>query len=217
MKILYAEDDVSLNKTITSFLQLREYSVRSVYDGDAVLDSIENDSFDLYILDINIPKINGLELVKLIRQKSQIVPIIIVTASLEIQNLMEAYDNGCNEYIKKPFHVKELEVRMNRLLKIDTYTVKLSNDLTFNTKTFDLIYKDEYIKLRKKLKRLLCILVLNIGKTVTNQMIEEFVWEGEIKDSYPIRQLLKDLRQDLPYDIVKTKVGIGYSIEQKID
>jgi DNA-binding response OmpR family regulator len=215
VKILYAEDDVDLNKVITSFLQLREYEVTSVYDGDSVLDKIENENFDLYILDINIPKINGLELIKFIRQKDKNIPVIIVTASLEIQNLMEAYDNGCNEYIKKPFHVKELEVRMNNLLNIDSYTVKLAEDLTFNTQTYDLMYQDNYIKLRKKVKRLLCILALNINKTVTNDMIEEFVWEGDIKESYPIRQLLKDLRKELPYELIKTEIGIGYKLETK--
>jgi DNA-binding response OmpR family regulator len=214
IKILYAEDDKKLSEIVTAFLLSKGYSVESVYDGDSVLDRVENSTeYSLYILDINMPKINGIDLVKLIRQKDYSTPIIMLTASSEIDNFIEAFDSGCSEYIKKPFHVKELDIRINKLLGIEQDIISIASDLTFDLKTLDLKYKDEDIKLRKKLKRLLAILASNIGKTVTTEVIEEYVWEGEIKENYPIRQLLKDLRKALPYDIIKTEIGVGYRID----
>jgi DNA-binding response OmpR family regulator len=214
-KILYAEDDTQLSEIVSKFLISKGYNVEAVYDGDTAFDKIEKNKYDLFIFDINMPNLSGIDLVKLLRQKDYSTPIIMVTASTEIDYFVEAFDNGCSEYIKKPFHIKELDIRINKLLDINSSDIEITEGLIFNTKTFDLTYNNEYIQLRKKLKRLLAILVLNIGKTVTTDMVEEFVWEGEIKETYPIRQLLKDLRKALPVDIIKTEVGIGYKIEKQ--
>jgi DNA-binding response OmpR family regulator len=214
IKILYAEDDKKLSEIVTSFLVSKGYIVEPVYDGDSVLEKVEsNDGYSLYLLDINMPKINGIDLVKLIRQKDNLIPIIMLTASSEIENFIEAFDNGCSEYIKKPFHIKELDIRINKLLGIEEQIITIADGLEFDTKSFDLRYNNQDIKLRKKLKRLLALLVTNMGKTVTSEMIEEYVWEGEIKENYPIRQLLKDLRKSLPHeDMIKTEIGVGYRI-----
>ncbi|NQY54116.1 MAG: response regulator, partial [Campylobacteraceae bacterium] len=110
MKVLLVEDDTQLNTTIASYLETIPFEVTSAEDGEEAIDIIDDNIFDLYLIDINIPTISGLDLLKYIRQTDIHVPIIIITASLEINNLTEAYDKGCNEYLKKPFHLKELEV-----------------------------------------------------------------------------------------------------------
>ncbi|MCJ8325926.1 MAG: response regulator transcription factor [Campylobacterales bacterium] len=214
MKVLLVEDDTQLNTTIASYLETIPFEVTSAEDGEEAIDIIDDNIFDLYLIDINIPTISGLDLLKYIRQTDIHVPIIIITASLEINNLTEAYDKGCNEYLKKPFHLKELEVRINRLINTKQSTIKFSNNFYYceNKKSF--YFENKIIEIRKKEKRFLNVLINNIGKIVETQRIIEYVWENEIKEQYPIRQLVNGLRKKLPLDIIKTQIGVGYKIEK---
>ncbi|NQY94384.1 MAG: response regulator transcription factor [Campylobacteraceae bacterium] len=213
MKVLLVEDDTQLNTTISSYLETIPFEVLSVEDGEDAIDIIDKNIIDLYLIDINIPSISGLDLLKYIRQTNIHVPIIIITASLEINNLTDAFDNGCNEYLKKPFHLKELEVRINKLINVNLSSIQFSDNFYYcqNKKSF--IVDDVIIELRKKEDRFLGILMDNIGKTVDTQRIIDYVWENEIKDKYPIRQLLNGIRKKLPVDIIKTQIGVGYKIE----
>ncbi len=93
-----------------------DMKVVSLFDGDKAISQIDMIRYDLYIIDINIPNVNGLEIVKYIRQKDLSTPIIMITASLELDNFKIAFKNGCNEYIKKPFYLEELDIRINNLL-----------------------------------------------------------------------------------------------------
>ncbi|MCW8821060.1 MAG: response regulator, partial [Sulfurovum sp.] len=106
MKVLIIEDNVQLNIAITEFCKIKTFDTVSVKDGLNAIEQIDSEHFDLYIIDINIPDINGLDLLKHIRKTDLDTPIIIITASLEIQNFATAFENGCSEYIKKPFHLK---------------------------------------------------------------------------------------------------------------
>ncbi|MDX4012910.1 response regulator, partial [Aliarcobacter skirrowii] len=115
MKILIIEDDIQLNTTITNFLKYKGYEVDSLEDGKEALDYIDKNFYDLYILDINIPKVSGLEILKYIRTKDIKSAIIIITASLELDNIKTAYKNGCDEYIKKPFYLEELEIKIDKI------------------------------------------------------------------------------------------------------
>jgi DNA-binding response OmpR family regulator len=127
MKVLLVEDDIQLNTTISNFLQSVNYKVVSVLDGEVAIDTIDKEDFNLFIIDINIPAINGLEIVKYVRQKDLSALIVIITASIELNNLKSAFKYGCSEYIKKPFFLEELEIRINNLLsKNDENIVNIS-------------------------------------------------------------------------------------------
>ena len=217
MNILIVEDDIQLNYAITEFFKYKDFNkVISVFDGLQAIDKININSFTLYIIDINIPEINGLELVKYIRKIDLIVPIIIITASLEIGNLSNAFDNGCSEYIKKPFHLKELDIRINNLLSTPvTNIIKINNKLVYDINIEELRYKNTILQLRYKEKRLCTILLKNINTIVSSAVIYDYVWEGEIQENYPLRQLLLELRKKLPYNIIQTKIKKGYMISQK--
>ncbi|MBF0265644.1 MAG: diguanylate cyclase [Gammaproteobacteria bacterium] len=114
MKILLIEDDVVLNETIDNYLSMKGNELTTFDDGANAIEVIDKSSFDLYIIDINIPNINGLELVKLIRLNDPDAPIIIITASMELGHFKSAYHLGCDDYLKKPFHLEELEIRINK-------------------------------------------------------------------------------------------------------
>lgn len=214
MKVLIIEDDVQLNIAISEFFKIKAFDTVSVKDGLQAIDHIDNEDFDLYLIDINIPNISGIDLLKHIRKKDLDTPVIIITASLEIQNFSMAFENGCSEYIKKPFHLKELDIRINNLLtlsKPEIINIRDEFHYDFNTEAF--YYQDKPIHLRYKEKRFCAIMIKNINSIVPNEVIHDYVWEGEIKETYPLRQLLGELRKKLPFDIIQTKIREGYIIE----
>ena len=219
MKILIIEDDIQLNSTITNFLRYKGCQTTSVEDGEEALEYIDKNFYDLYIIDINIPKVSGLEVLKYIRQKDLITPVIIITASLELENLKTAYKNGCNEYIKKPFYLEELEIKIDKIC-VGNYKneiINISDNISYDTSLEELIINGEIKRLRKKEKRLLTILLQNINKTVPTQTLENYIWENEIKETYPLRQLVNDLRKyfDNGEKFIFSEIGVGYRFEAK--
>ena len=214
MRVLIIEDDVQLNIAISEFCKIKSFDTVSIKDGLDAIDQIDSGHFDLYIIDINIPRINGLDLLKHIRKTDLDTPIIIITASLEIQNFAAAFENGCSEYIKKPFHLKELDIRINNLLALNKPAmITLNDELTYDLSREEFYYQNRAIKLRYKEKRFCAILMKHINTVVPNELIYDYVWEGEIKETYPLRQLLVELRKKLPFDIIQTKIREGYIIE----
>ncbi len=214
MKVLLIEDDVQLNIAISEFFRIKAFDTVSVKDGLDAIEHIDNGYFDLFIIDINIPRISGLDLLKHIRKTDLNTPIIIITASLEIQNFSMAFENGCSEYIKKPFHLKELDIRINNLLALNKpEIITLNDELTYDLEKEAFYYQNKPIKFRYKEKRFCALLMKHINTVVPNALIYDYVWEGEIKETYPLRQLLVELRKKLPFDIIKTKIREGYIIE----
>lgn len=216
-KVLIIEDDVQLNIVLCEFFKISGYEVISVYDGIKAIDVIDTlriDNINLYVIDINLPSYSGIDVLKYIRESNTTIPVIVITASLEIENFTNAFEAGCSEYIKKPFHIKELEVRVNNLLQNNTNKIVFSKDFYYYYEDQNFYYKEEKIYLRKKEKKLISILIQNINKLVPLEIIYEYVWDYETKESYPIRQLLADLRKKLPIDIIKTVIKQGYIIER---
>ena len=211
LKVLLVEDDLQLAKIVKKILASKGFDVVLEQDGLGALEKIKNGSYDLYLIDINIPKINGLELVKYIRNLYENGFIVMMTANVDEYCFEKAYEYGCDDYVKKPFHIKELEVRINHLLNkensiaFDEYEFKFDENELFKNK--------KRINLRKKEKLLLNILLKNKNRTVPNQKIIDYVWEGEQKENYPLRQLMNEIRKKFDKNYIKTVVGIGYRFE----
>jgi len=209
-KVLLVEDDIQLAKVIKRILSSKGFLVDIEEDGKGALDIIKEKEYDLYLIDINIPNVNGLELVKVIKSLYFDSVVIMITANVDEYNFQKAYEYGCDDYVKKPFHATELEVRINRLLKqdnikFDEYEFKFDED--------ELFRNGERIPLRKKEKRLLHILLKNVNSTVKSQKIIDYVWEGEKKENYPLRQLINEVRRKFDKPYIKTVIGIGYRFE----
>ncbi len=215
MRVLIIEDDNQLNLALDDFFKFKTFDTVCVHDGLSAIDQIDSEFFDLYIIDINIPDINGLDILKYIRKIDLYTPIIIITASLEIENFSNAFENGCSEYIKKPFHLKELDIRINNLLSLNNNEeiIKFNDDFYYDISVEKCFYKNEPIPLRYKEKRFCALMVKHVDTVVSNEMIHHYVWEGEVKESYPLRQLLVELRKKLPLNFIQTKFREGYMIE----
>jgi len=218
MNILLIEDDIQLNVTIETFLKFKNHTVTPLLDGEVALEHIDMIQYDMYIIDINLPNINGLDIVSYIRNKDLNSPIIMITASLEIDNLKVAFKNGCNEYIKKPFHLEELDVRINNLQNQPKRNIiVIAPNITYDLEYEELKVDDVIVPQRKKEKRLLSILIQHINHTVNYNSIENYVWENEIKESYPLRQLVSELKKHFgKYEyLIETQRGSGYKIVEE--
>ena len=217
MKILLVEDDLQLNNIIKKSL-VKKYTVTSVFDGESAIELIDNNIYDLFIVDINIPNVSGLDLTKYIRQKDLNTNIIIITASTELQDFEDAFKNGCNEFIKKPFYLEELNIRINNLIKEEFIEeLCISSNIKYLIEKKELFINDVNIKLRKKEKRLLELLLKNTNFVVPIEEIQNYVWENEIKNYYPLRQLINELRKkfNTGETFIFSEKGIGYKFEIK--
>jgi len=210
MKILLVEGDKKLNNTISEYLIYKDFKVISSYNGDSLFEQNQFNSFDLCIISDNLPKLCGLDLLKYIKEISPTTPVIVISSKDSISELERAFFYGCDDFIKKPFHLKELELRIYKLLNM-SHLINIQDDLIFNLKTSNLYHKNNLITLRKKEKFLLNILVSNRGKIVPKEKIIEYVW-NDTNEGSPVRQLVSNLREKLPMDIIKTEVGSGYKI-----
>jgi len=211
MNILLVEDDAPLSNALKKVLEKNGFDVSLARDGEEAVDEILEKSYDLYLIDINLPKLNGHKVLKLIKTQNSKSIVVMISASAEIEDIEKAYNYGCNEYIKKPFHAKELLIRINKLLQKEEKEdniIKVEN-ITFFKDTMDVLVDDKPFKLRIKEKKLLYILLENYNKTVKKEDIIKFVW-GESEKEPPLRQLVSSLKSKLNNKNIVSVVGIGY-------
>ncbi|RUM60354.1 MAG: DNA-binding response regulator [Persephonella sp.] len=218
MKILIVEDNVELNKTLKEILELNGYLVESAYDGEEALDFILTGDYDLIILDILLPKLDGYEVCKIVRDKGIKTPILMLTAKGTIQDKVKGLDIGADDYLVKPFEVEELLARIRALIRRNS--TEKSDVVKIDDIEIDFTNR-EVRKDGKKLivpPKLFCILeqlVRNRGKVVSYETLMNKCWD--IND-YPtkenVRANIKLLRKLLGNkDIIHNVLGVGYKID----
>ncbi len=117
MKILLVEDDIMLNEMITEYITSTGHAIKSVKTGNESLEILDKEKFDLLILDINLPDIDGFTILEKMHEQKRMIPTIYISALIDIEDISRAFDLGCFDYLKKPFHLKELTLRINKILK----------------------------------------------------------------------------------------------------
>lgn len=218
MKIFLLEDDFSLNKIIKISLQNRGFFVDSFSDGYKAVDVILNSKYDLYILDLNVLGFDGHKILEFIRKDDLSVPIIMISAEIDIENIKKSYTLGCNDYIKKPFDFEELFLRIQYHLshiKKDgnsDFIVELGYDFSFNLLEQTLFKSNNEIELTSKEKLLLSLLVKNINSTVTNEMIHEYVWDNKEMEAVSMRTIVHKLKKKLKNGMILNLRAIGYKL-----
>ena len=211
MKIFLLEDDYSLNESIKEMLETENFIVDSFYEGDVAYENIIGD-YELYIFDINVPNIDGLYLLEHIKNINPNSKVIMISANINIDQIKEAYLKGCDDYIKKPFDIEEL------LLKINKYTQKphiiiLDENLYFNKNDKKLFLNNIEIELTKKERNLLILLINNKSNKVSHSQIEDYIYDRVSKSSDAIRSLVKRLRRKIIKDIIFNSLDEGYYIK----
>jgi two-component system, OmpR family, response regulator len=222
MKILLLEDEYMLLSSIKTFLLQKSHSIDTFESGKEAMEAfLANPSlYDMFILDINTPEMSGLEFLKKIRESGNNAPVIMITAQIDISSIDKAYNLGCSEYLKKPFNLRELELRMQKITPVKksvetTTLVKITDDYSFDTTTQNLLYKEHPESLTKRQTLFVQLLVTNKNRIIDYDKIKSFVWDEEYVEDSTIRSLVNRLRGELKEDFIINHRGVGYAVETK--
>ena len=209
MKILLLEDDKNLHISIKAFLEMEGFIVESAYCSDDVYNLTYENSYDLYIFDVNVPGNNGFNILKSLKGAEDKTPTIYTTALIDITSIEEGFEAGADDYIKKPFDPEELVIRIkNRYMKIDEL-LKYKN-LSYNPLTKALTQDNITIGLADVLGNIFHELILQKGKIVPIQLLLDFL---EHPNPNALRVNLSKLKSKLNLDIKNIR-GIGYMLEE---
>lgn len=215
-KILLLEDDFTLNETIVEFLEDNDYEVVPVYDGEEASLVMYEKHFDIFLLDVNVPSLNGFELLKQKREDGVKTPAVFITSLNSINSLESGYESGCDDYIRKPFALKELLYRIENLLKRGFFhendsKIEISKDIKYDTDANILYVNDTENSLNQKEAKLLKLFLQNKNEVLSHERIYEALWEYEESSSESaLRTYIKNLRKIIGKDKIVSIKKLGY-------
>lgn len=218
MKILLLEDDYNYNESIKEYLESIGYEVDAFFDGESALDAIMQKCYYLLLLDVKVPKLSGHELILYIKEAKIVTPIIIITSLTDIDSIAIGYELGCNDYLKKPFELKELELRMKELIKKHYDTSKegvfrLGCGCEFHFTSGELKKGAQSVLLTSKEQELVRFLIMRKNMFCDIESIRENVWEGKEISYADIRMYIRKIRQKVGDDFIVSSRGLGYKID----
>ena len=218
MKILVVEDEIDLNNVIVKHLKKDGYSVDSAFNGEEAMDFTAVARYDLIVLDIMMPVMDGLTFLQKLRTKKLATPVLMLTAKDEIDDIVKGLDAGADDYLVKPFDFKELLARARTLIRRNSGSA--ANEIYVGELKIDLSKKSvelggQNIELTGKEYEILEFLMLNKGRILTRDQIKEHVWDFDYTGgSNVIDVLVKNIRKKLgECEIIQTKRGLGYVIK----
>ncbi|MGN0466477.1 MAG: response regulator transcription factor [Lachnospiraceae bacterium] len=218
MRILVAEDEKDMNRLIAKRLKKENYSVDSCYDGREVFDYLECAEYDAIILDIMMPVMSGIEVLKKLRRENNQIPVLLLTARDSIEDRVNGLDAGADDYLVKPFAFEELLARIRVMLRKPTTiktTVYTVGDLEIHTDTHQVIRAGKEISLSSREFSLLRYMVQNAGIVLSREKLEQHIWNydftggSNVIDVY-IRYLRKKIDNGFDKKLIHTVRGTGY-------
>ena len=222
MRLLLAEDERALSKALVAILERNNYSVDAVYDGQSALDYLETDNYDGVILDIMMPKVDGLTVLKKVRERGSLIPILLLTAKSEVDDKVEGLDAGANDYLVKPFHSKELLARIRAITRTQTAQpdskLKIGN-VTLDRATFELSTSAGSFQLANKEFQMLEFLMSNPHQLIPSERFLERIWgydsEAEMNVVWVYISYLRKKLSALHANVqIKATRTVGYSLEE---
>lgn len=218
MRILVIEDEEILLNDLCKGLKIKGYAVDQAEDGKKGYQMAIDEEYDLIILDLNLPEMDGLELLSKLRKEKNQIKVLILSADHQLETKLSGFELGASDYLTKPFHFEELEARIRILLnrQFIQQTTKLKyHELCMDTLKRTVTVKGQDVHLTAKELAILEYFLLHEGSLITQQDIIEHVWDG---DSDPfsnsirvhLSALRKKMKKTLGYDPIKTKIGEGY-------
>ncbi|PHR53994.1 MAG: hypothetical protein COA44_14610 [Arcobacter sp.] len=202
------EDDSVFLALMHNFFEAKAWICDDFTDVASTLEGIKKTAYDLYIIDINLPESDGISLVKELRVKYPQVPIIMVSGYNDIETIMNAYDVGCDEYLKKPFDLRELEVKVSKLM--NEKPIELSPRVKYDVSGRVLYIEDKEVHLSQKESNLMHTFMTNINRPLTHDYLESVIWGGVEDNGHALRNLILRLRKRIGTGIIDTVQGKGY-------
>lgn len=221
MKLLYAEDEISMSEAVVDILTYHKYSVDAVYDGADALAYAEAEQYDGIILDIMMPKMSGLDVLKQLRKKGNNTPILLLTAKVEIEDRIQGLDMGADDYLPKPFAMGELLARVRAMLRRkETFTLDILKvgNLSLNMQSYELSCNGQSFVLPKLEYQLIELLMLNKGIYLSTENLLTKVWgydtDAELGTVWVyISYLRKRLTALSANVVIRAKRNVGYTLE----
>jgi len=211
------EDDAVLSDILLDFLR-ESWSVDYAYNSKDVYEHLNKNRYDLFIFDINVPGISGLELLKELRSYNDNTPTIFITAYTDTDYLKKAFDIGAHDYIKKPFELDELKARIlntKRIFNIETnIVIKISEDISFSPETKEIVKNNHKISLGAKDSQLLSYFLNNKGRLLSSEELTQNIWDFDlIPSDATLRSHIRTIRELIGKDRISTIRGSGYIYE----
>lgn len=221
MRLLLAEDEKELSAALSAILKHNNYSVDTVYNGQDALDYLENGHYDAAILDIMMPQMDGLTVLKRLRAVGNPVPVIILTAVSGVDNKVTGLDSGADDYLTKPFSTKELLARIRAITRRKedmTHSILTFGDLSLNRATYELSCGDEHIRLANKDFQMMEMLLITPGQVISTEQFMDKIWgydsNAELNVVWVyISNLRKKLNLLHSNVTIKAIRNLGYSVE----
>ncbi|MDE5917146.1 MAG: response regulator transcription factor [Oscillospiraceae bacterium] len=224
MRILIVEDEKDLAMILSEILNMEGYYTDNAYDGESGLDNALSGIYDLIILDIMLPVMDGIQVLREIRKSSITIPVLMLTAKSEIEDKVLGLDNGADDYLTKPFNTKELLARVRALSRRKEKTLLSDNiefaDIILDKTTHEMIKADQKVKLSKKEYDIFELLILNYGKVVSKENLIMKIWGYDADIEYnSIEVYISFLRKKI--NAVNSRIhistarGRGYTIKEK--
>lgn len=213
-KILLLEDDINLGETVKEYLEDEGFEVEIAYNSDEAYEKIYEKNFDLLLLDVMVPGENGFEILKNIRKESN-TPAIFITSLNSVEDLEKGYESGCDDYIRKPFALKELKLRIETLLKREFDTkenvIKIDENTYYDLDKDELYKNKEEVSLNQKEKKLLKLFLKHKNQPISHETIYENLWEyDETPSDSSLRTYIKNLRKILGKEKIVSIKKHGY-------
>lgn len=215
-RILLLEDDANLNETVTEFLEENGHDVVSVYDGYEAQEKLYESKYDLLLFDVNTPGVNGFELLKEARENEVVAPAIFITSLDSLEDLEKGFASGCDDYIRKPFALKELQIRVDTLIKRGFYheskeLIDIAQNIAYDIKNNELVIDGQAVSLGHKESKLLKLFMKNEGEVIVHERIYEHLWDYDEEPSdTALRTYIKNLRKIIGKERIVSIKKQGY-------
>ncbi len=220
MKILLLEDELMLQTSINEYLDDMGYVVTAFSDGLLALHELQKNGYDLLLLDINVPTLNGLDIVEKLNIIDNYTPTIFISANTDINTISKAFESGAIDYLKKPFHLKELAIRIQKEIEniqnIKSKHLLLSKNYSLSLDENILYFNRQVQQLTNKKFQIVKYLAKNIGTIITIDTLRIYIWDNEPIGDATIRAEMSRLKKELKEDFIKNIKGVGYTIERHI-
>ncbi len=222
MRLLLAEDELALSKALKVILERNNYSVDAVYDGQAALEYLETDNYDGVILDIMMPKVDGIMVLKEIRRRGSLLPVLLLTAKSEVDDKVLGLDAGANDYLTKPFHARELLARIRAMTRIQTVQANSQlqiGNVTLDRATYELSTASGSYRLANKEFQMMEMLMSNPKNLISSERFMEKIWgydsEAELNVVWVYISYLRKKLTALHANIqIKAMRNAGYTLEE---
>ncbi len=224
-KILLLEDDAVLSKEVGEFLKSQGFQCDCVFDGEVFFRQLKNETYQIFLLDINVPKLNGLDVCSKIRESDKTTPILMLTAYGDLTDKMDAFKLGADDYLVKPFHLEELHIRILSLLRRslvpqNSDEIITVSDLEINTSAQSVKRAETNIELTQKEYQLLVLLAKAKGRVLSKQSISEQLWDVHFDTNLNtievyINFLRKKIDRNFNGKLIHTRPGFGYYLKSE--